>query len=167
MAAMQQTGGLKGWHVLAAFIGFFGIVFAVNGVFLYSALSTYTGVVSNEPYRKGLQYNDRIAAGEIQDQLGWVADVTVAREPGQVTLVVKDKAGLPVSGLRVAGLLGRPSTNRHDIKLALREVETGRYAMDVGTLEAGSWVATVEAVWPLSETSEPVYRLRKRLWLKS
>jgi nitrogen fixation protein FixH len=167
MTNATHTGGLKGWHVLAAFLGFFGVVFAANGVFLYSALSTYTGVVANEPYRKGLQYNDRIAAGEIQDQLGWVADVTVDREPGRITLIVKDKAGQPVSGLRVAGVFGRPSTNRHDIKLTLREVETGRYVMDVGTLEAGSWIATVEAAWPFSETNEPVYRLRKRLWLKS
>ena len=46
----QGQGGLTGRHVLYTFIAFFGIIFAVNGVFLYSALKTNTGVVAIEPY---------------------------------------------------------------------------------------------------------------------
>ena len=33
-------------------------VFLVNGAMIYEAISTHTGLVANEPYRKGLAYND-------------------------------------------------------------------------------------------------------------
>ena len=48
---------LDGRHVLMMLFAFFGVIFAVNGYFLFSALSTHTGVVAVEPYRKGLAYN--------------------------------------------------------------------------------------------------------------
>ena len=41
-------GTLQGCHVLALLVGFFGVVFAVNGYFLAAALSTHTGVVAME-----------------------------------------------------------------------------------------------------------------------
>ncbi len=61
-------------------IAFFGVIFAVNGYFLYSALSTHTGVVAIEPYRKGLAYNERIAADERQKALGWQRQTSLARD---------------------------------------------------------------------------------------
>lgn len=165
MATQTQTSGLKGKHVLIAFLGFFGVIFAVNGVFLYSAISTYTGVVSVEPYRKGLQYNDRIAAAERQAELGWTEIIEVSGDA--VVLRLTDNAGKPVSGLHIKGVLGRPSTNRHDIALSFSEIDTGRYAVDVGAIEPGSWMVNIEAAWPRGENSDPVFRARKRLWLKS
>ena len=56
------------------FLAFFAAVFVVNGAMIYSAVSTYTGLVANEPYRKGLHYNERIAADERQARLGWTDD---------------------------------------------------------------------------------------------
>jgi nitrogen fixation protein FixH len=159
--------GLQGRHVLLAVLGFFGVVFLVNGIFLYAALSTYTGVVAQEPYRKGLQYNERIAAGERQTELGWADEVMLTRTPDSLILVLRDAAGTPVSGLFVKGVLGRPSTNRHDVDVSLTETAPGRYSAPLPTIEPGAWLATLEAVWPGTGNSEPVYRLRKRLWLKS
>ena len=157
--------GIQGRHVLFACLGFFGVVFAVNGLFLYSALSTYTGVVAQEPYRKGLHYNDRIAAGARQDQLGWHHDVAMVRDA--LTVALRTADGKPVSGLRIKGTLGRPSTNRHDIELLFSETAPGTYTAPLQSIEPGAWLAGFEAVWPYSEPREPVYRARKRLWLKS
>ncbi|MCL4764644.1 MAG: FixH family protein [Hyphomicrobiaceae bacterium] len=166
MTAIPRGTPLQGRHVLAAVLGFFGTIFLVNGIFLYAALSTHTGVVAQEPYRKGLHYNQRIAAAARQDQLGWTADAMLTGETG-LTVVVRDAAGAPVSGLFVAGALGRPSTDEHDLRLVLSEVAPGRYAVPIGGLEPGAWLASIEAVWPGSGDAEPVYRMRKRLWLKS
>ena len=58
----MAEGVITGRHVLIGMLVFFGVILGVNGMFLYSALSTYTGVVSDEPYRKGLNYNERIEA---------------------------------------------------------------------------------------------------------
>ena len=67
----RRQQGLRGRHVLVVFLGFFAAVFLVNGAMIYSAVSTHTGLVANEPYRKGLHYNERIAADERQARLGW------------------------------------------------------------------------------------------------
>lgn len=168
MPANPRDRGLQGRHVLFAILGFFGTIFAVNGVFLYAALSTYTGVVAQEPYRKGLNYNQRIAAGERQEDLGWNAEATLTREAG-LTVVLQDAAGAPVSGLFVAGVLGRPSTNQQDRDIAFIEAAPGHYKLAVDTLalEPGAWLVSLEARWPATGATEPVYRMRKRLWLKS
>src|SRR5688572_466712 len=160
------ANGLVGRHVLAAFVAFFGVIFAVNGVFLYMALSTHTGLVAQEPYRKGLHYNDRIAAAERQEALGWTSDVRLAPENGALTLALTSASGLPVSGLKISGAIGRPSTAQHDTKLALFETAPGRYAAEVGAREPGDWLLTLEAARVSDAGRDIVYRLRRRLWLK-
>jgi len=166
MTAKLRAQGLQGRHVLIAVLGFFGTILAVNGVFLYAALSTYTGVVAQEPYRKGLYYNERIAAGERQEKLGWNAEATLTREAG-LSVVLRDSAGAPVSGLFLAGVLGRPSTGQQDRSIALTEIAPGHYKLQPDGLEPGAWLVNLEATWPGTGAVEPVYRMRKRLWLKS
>ncbi|HWV82104.1 MAG TPA: FixH family protein [Hyphomicrobiaceae bacterium] len=156
--------GLKGRHVLMAFLGFFLVVFAVNGVFLYSAISTYTGIVAVEPYRKGLNYNQRIAADEAQKAQGWHDALEVTRS-GQVTLRLTNRLGVPVEGLAVTGTFGRPSTAQHDVKLELTELQPGTYSAQMAPPEAGAWMVALEAR-PLAAPAEIAYQLRKRLWLK-
>jgi len=161
---MDDTPGfrLTGRHVLYALIGFFGVIFMVNGYFLYSALSTHTGLISNEPYRKGVEYNKTLAAEEQQAKLGWT-DAVEALPNAPITFSLRDRAGAPVTDLKLAGFIGRPATAQHDVKLAFREVEPGRYVADVGKLESGNWMLNVEA----SAAGEGVvYRARKRIWLK-
>ena len=159
----RRPQGLQGRHVLGAFIAFFGTIFAVNGALIYSALSTHTGVVANEPYRKGLAYNERISADERQARLGWTETLEVGRD-GHVTLVLAERDGRAVRGLKVEGLLGRPATNRYDVNLALVETAPGRYEAQTATVAEGSWLITLEA--RAQAGAEPIYRARRRLWLK-
>ena len=105
LPTIKAETGLKGAHVLAALLAFFGIVFAVNGVLVFEALKTHSGVVAQEPYRKGLAYNDRIAADGLQSALGWKADVGFG-SAGQVALTMLDRDDKPLSGLLIAGALG-------------------------------------------------------------
>lgn len=156
--------GLRGRHVLVVFLGFFLVVFAVNGVFLYSAISTYTGIVAVEPYRKGLNYNERIAADEAQKVQGWQEALEVTRG-GQVTLRLTNRLGAPVEGLTVTGTLGRPSTAQHDVKLELVEVHPGTYSAQITAPHSGAWIVALEAR-PVAAPDELAYQLRKRLWLK-
>ncbi|MFZ4807754.1 MAG: FixH family protein [Hyphomicrobiaceae bacterium] len=154
---------LRGHHVLFIFLSFFGVIFAVNGYFLYSALGTHTGVVSVEPYRKGLHYNDRIALEEKQVDLGWSHGIEASLD-GRVVVLFNERGGAPVAGLKVVGNVGRPSTSEFDRKLAFNETAPGRYEAVTEKLEAGAWIASLEAFPPASTT--PAYRGRNRLWLK-
>lgn len=161
----KETGGeITGRHVLFGFIGFFSVVFAVNGVFLRSALSTHTGVVANEPYRKGLKYNERIAADEQQHALGWSDDIALSSDGKRILVTFKDAAGAPVQGLQLTGTIGRPATVTRDKPIEGREVAPGQYEADVALAEPGGWIASVEA--RRGDGDDVVFRARKRLWLK-
>jgi len=164
MMGGKARGGLTGWHVLLMLIGFFGVVFGMNGIFLASAIRTYTGVVSVEPYVKGLHYNDRIAAGERQARLGWQETLSVMPN-GSVTLSLADGAGRPVTGARIEGTIGRPSTNRLDRQVGLVETGPGTYVAQVGELADGTWLVSVQAK-SREGGDDPVYRLRRRICLK-
>ena len=166
-AVMVERGTIRGIHVLIGVLAFFGVIFFANGVFLYFALKTHTGIVSKQPYRKGLDYNERIAAGERQKALGWQDAVTIDRQAGTIELVLKDAAGLPVSGLTIEGFVGRPATEQFDIAIAMKEGSTpGTYRTSTSVLEPGNWVVKLQAFEMQSSGPATVYRLRKRLWLK-
>lgn len=157
-------GGLTGRHVLFGMLGFFGMIFAVNGVFLYSALKTNTGIVANEPYRKGLAYNERIAADERQKALGWQDEASLTSD-GRVMVVVRGADGMPVSGLKIDAALGRPSTTAGERKLKLAELSPGTYGVASTAIEPGTWLFALEAR-RTDNAEEPIYRARRRLWLK-
>jgi nitrogen fixation protein FixH len=162
MNPRQSEGTLQGRHVLMGFIAFFGVIFAVNGVFLYKALSTHTGVVANEPYRKGLAYNERIAADVRQADLGW-SDALVVERSGRITLQLSKATGELVQGMVVVGSIGRPATSGSDRKLVFAE-DASSYLTDAGPLAEGNWIVELAVSARVGE--EPLYRLRKRLWLK-
>lgn len=160
--ARRETG-LNGRHVLAGFVAFFGCIFLVNGSMIYSALSTHTGLVANEPYRKGLHYNDRIAASERQDRLEWKEAATLTRD-GTVTISLTGPGERPVPGMSLNAVVGRPATNREDRVLTLTEASPGVYTGRVAALDAGAWLIALE-VRTEKQAEEPIFRARRRLWL--
>lgn len=160
----EARGQLRGRDVFVAIAAFFGVIIAVNGYFLYVALSSHSGVVAVEPYRKGLAYNDRIAADERQMLLGWSVALEVERS-GQLRLALTDRNDTPVSGVIISGTVGRPATGASDQSVALREIAPGRYGASVAELGAGSWIVSLDVIDRQIGVS-PVYRLRRRVWLK-
>ena len=61
LTAEQGTFELKGWHVLLILMAFFGVMFSVNGVFLYHAITSFPGEDVKKSYVQGLNYNDTLA----------------------------------------------------------------------------------------------------------
>ncbi|MBU2136561.1 MAG: FixH family protein, partial [Alphaproteobacteria bacterium] len=107
---MESTDGfrIRGWHVLVAMVLFFGVITAVNAVFISAALRTYPGEVSVTPYEDGLAYNAKLARQAAQARLGWRA--AAGAEPQAVAVRIVDAEGAPVRGLSFSGKLQRPAT---------------------------------------------------------
>ncbi|MEO1282805.1 MAG: FixH family protein [Pseudomonadota bacterium] len=168
MSAVERKDGfqLTGRHVLFAMLGFFGVIFAVNGVFLYQAIGSYTGLVADEPYRKGLNYNDRILEAAVQHTLGWKHKLTVSKD-GLVQIALADRDGTPVSELEVNVAISRPSTARGEVNLTLKSKEPGLYEGAAGQLPLGNLVSAIE-VKRLARDGQMVttYRAKERIWLK-
>ena len=137
------TKELKGRHVLMVLCGFFGVMFIVNGIFVsFRARDVQRRCTQSDPYRKGLHYNDMLAADERQAERGWQTTVAYDDKTQQLRVSLIDKAAEPVSGLHVAVMLSRPATSKDDRHLRLKEVSRGVYAADVG-LAPGVWVLAI------------------------
>jgi nitrogen fixation protein FixH len=63
---LQQANTKAGRRALFYLLGFFVIFASVDAFFVYKALSTHTGVVAENAYEIGLNYNDVIAEAKKQ-----------------------------------------------------------------------------------------------------
>ena len=106
--------GIKGHHVLLGLVGFFGVMLIVNAIFVYFALATFSGGDTTNPYRKGLEYNETLAAAERLAARGWQGEFGYDDRNGRLTLSVRDRESAPVSGLIIEALISRAVTAKAD-----------------------------------------------------
>lgn len=132
---------VKGWHVGAAVVAFFGVVISVDAAFVTMALRTYPGEVSKTPYEDGVAYNQRLTQEAAQAQLGWEA--TAEAKPGAVQVELLDRQGQPLAELSVTGRLSRPATEAEAQNLQLKATSPGIYVASVET--DGAWDLTLKA----------------------
>jgi nitrogen fixation protein FixH len=158
------ANGFGGRHVLMSLFGFFGVMLIANGLFVYFALSTFTGSDS-DPYRRGLHYNDTVAAAERQAEKGWQSSLSYDASSRRLSLGLTDDQSRPVTGLQIEAVVGRPVTDKEDHALVLKEGASGVYSADI-ELPPGQWV--VSAATPDEpESGAPAYQLKQRLNVKA
>ena len=158
---------IRGKHVLYAMVAMFGLVIAVNLVFVYLAIDTFTGVTTENPYKEGLAYNQVLAARDAQRDLGWQGNVTYERTgvddgPRQIAVSVSDRDGRPLRGLSLDGSLHRPTHAGVDQPLIWRETAPGRYTAEAALPEPGNWDLLVSA----RDGDSPPFEMKARLWFK-
>lgn len=132
------------WIFVAAFL----VVFAVNGVMISFALSSFSGLASDRHYEDGLAWNRVLAEADRQAALGWTADARVARAPGQgreIVVRLTDRDGRPVTGAAVFGDLRRPAERAAPVLFDAVERTPGEYAAFVALPRGGNWELHVRA----------------------
>jgi nitrogen fixation protein FixH len=158
-ARTSLAKGIDGRHVLWALIGFFGVMFIVNAIFVYAAVTTFSGGDTSDPYRKGLNYNETLKADERQAERGWRTDIAYDEKTRRLELSFLDKNAAPVTGLTINGKLSRPATDREDRHVVLAETSQGIYTATV-ELAPGLWVLSAA-----SRKGGSLYRLKRRLFV--
>ena len=111
-AKQKQARILTGRAVLQWLVAFFGIVFAVNGVLVRAAISTFGGVETTSSYKAGLQFGHEVAVAERQDSLHWQVSGKLTRDgAGQAVLDVtaRDAQGALLAGLTADARLAHPA----------------------------------------------------------
>ena len=144
---------LTGWHVLLIAFAFFGIMFAVNGVFLFNAIKSFPGEQVEKSYLQGLEYNDTIAERKAQSELGWRAEIGLIDQ--QVVLRLFDQDNAPVNAPDVTGILRAPATNAYDQLLNFSSNTAGEYRSDRLVLDPGRWGVEITA---RDTQSEPLFQ---------
>lgn len=132
---------IRGWHVLASLVLFFAAIIAINVAFAVAAVQTFPGEDERRSYTQGLHYNDVLAERHAQAEMGWRARGAFASTADGAQLVINliDRAGRPIEGATLNGVLRWPPSESGDRALTFEPQGHGRYVARIGTLNAGRW----------------------------
>jgi len=131
---------LTGWHVLAMFVAFFGVIIAVNFTLAYKAISTFPGLEVENGYVASQSFDTEMAA---QKALGWTLDSGYDPADNQLRLTFRDVAGQPVAVTDLTVLVGRATEASDDITPVF--VQSGGTYAATAALAKGKWMMAVTA----------------------
>lgn len=123
---------LTGRKVLVIAVAAFAVILAANLAMLFAATGTFPGLVVKNSYVASQGWN---AKTDAQRALGWRAAAKYSE--GTLTVSMTGRDGMPVRGLNVAAVVGRPASMREDQRLELAESPAG-YAAPL-QLAPGRW----------------------------
>lgn len=162
--AKRSIFRLEPWPT--AIVLFFVVVVVVNVVFIRLSMTSWTGLVTEGAYDKGLAYNRVLQAQQAQNALGWQVTLDdaelVSGQEGVLRLRVLDRQGVPVAGARAEGKLSRPVQQGMDQAFVFSEQEPGRYATRLRLPLPGVWDLKLLVVQGSGE-----YRLARRVQTRS
>ena len=141
MGVVQVKRPLTGWHVLAMFAAFFGVIIAVNVTLAWQAIATFPGLEVANGYVASQSFDADRAA---QQALGWTLARSYDAGAQQLRLVFVDEGGLAVSVAALSVLVGRTTATSDDSRPEFVQRD-GVYVASV-SLGAGKWMMAVEAV---------------------
>ncbi len=144
---MTDTGMRKSdkwipWYFVAFFVG----LAILDGIFVYLATSTHTGVVKDRTFERGLAYNETVAAAEASEALGWKSALDL-KAGSALTFTLADRNGRPISGADVTVSVRRPTRAGLDFEVSLAEAATGDYRAAIDFPEKGQWDLRVFVRW--------------------
>lgn len=145
---------LSGWWVFAAFVAFFGVIVIVNSIFITMALSTNSGLVTEDPYRKGLAYNEKLEKARSQPDIN-----TVMRfENNVLQWSLTDQSGQAINVANVSAKFIRPIKDGDDFNAELHHDGNGIYSIKPAFPVKGSWKVILSAKWDNQtyQTSKPL-----------
>jgi nitrogen fixation protein FixH len=155
---------VTGRTVLLWLIGFFGIVFLINGIMADAAISTFGGVETQSSYKAGQMFEHEVALARAQDGLHWKVDGKLDLDRvGEAVLdmTVRDVAGLPVGGLTADARLWHPADSRRDHVIPMHKTGPGAFHGEAHA-QSGRW----ELIVDFYRGQERMFRSRSMITLK-
>lgn len=159
----NQPRELTGRMVLVCILGFFGVVFAVNGVMVQAAISTFGGVEVASSYQAGLDFAREEKAARAQDALHWQVAAALSKTPDGATrlaVTAEDAAGRPLTGLTATARLEHPEHRASDRTVALTTEAPGRFG-GATARAIGQWDLVID----LARDGKRLFRSRNRVVL--
>lgn len=139
---------LTGRHVLIMLVAFFGVIFAVNAVYITQAVTSFRGEDVKGSYRQGLEYNQTLAERETQKQLGWQVSANFIAEnteaDGRLLVKFQDEESQAIDGLTITGSLRHPSDLNADQSVSFQARGEGLYEATLAP-QKGTWTVRAEA----------------------
>ena len=140
-----NTTTVSAWRSpwVIGWVGLVVVVLGVNLTMVYLAISTNPGLVNDDYYERGQDYEKTLATRLARDP-GWTMRPDFPREilvndPTTVRVFLVDKAGQPVTPDSVTFYAYRPSDKSKDFSTVMVEEGKGRYAATVSFPLYGFW----------------------------
>lgn len=154
---------LTGLGVLMWLIGFFAVIFAINGLMADAAISTFAGVDTPSSYKAGKMFEHEVAVARAQANRHWRVTghlVHVAPDNATLSVTVRDRNGLPPAGIIMTARLEHPADARRDRTIPMHETAPGQFS---GTAQAdpGLWDLDIN----VTRNGERLFRSRNRVSL--
>lgn len=149
MSARHASGfTLRGWHVLAGMLLFFGVIIAVNVWFAMAAVETFPGEDVPHSYLQGLEYNQTLAERRAQEASGWRAIAALRRSPDGAVLEVdlRSRDGAGIANAHIDAQLRWPADAHRDRSIVFIPLGQGRYVAHLRALPEGDWQMRARAV---------------------
>lgn len=142
---MESTARRSDKWIPWYFVAFFVVLAALDGIFVYVAVSTQTGVVTQHPYEKGLAYNRTIADAEAQEKLGWQGRIDFTQP--LLTFTLKDRTGSAITQAKATAYFSRATQQGYDFSTPLPGNADGVYSGSVAFPLNGQWDVNIAVVW--------------------
>lgn len=131
---------LKGVHVLAITVGFFGIIIAVNSLMAFKAISTFPGLEVENSYDASQSFDSDMKK---QIALGWTLKPVYDQTRKEIELAFTDAKGQTVQPADLKVLVAR-TTEENDDSYPKFLAKAGVYVAEAD-LKPGKWMLHVEA----------------------
>jgi nitrogen fixation protein FixH len=153
-----RPGGrpFTGRRMLAVILGFFGVIFAVNFLMAWLAVSNFRGTVVDSGFVASQDFNATRAAAQAQAERGWT--VSVIAIDGAPVIALRGPDGEPLRDVALTAAALRPLDQRGDAALTLEQVAPGVWRA-AETLGPGRWriAFTAEGLGDPYVASHPLF----------
>ncbi len=129
---------LSGRKVALMFCGAFATIIGANLALVYSAVGSFPGLETRQPYIEAQSFETRRLA---QERLSWVTDVSYSN--GRIVLDLKHSNGNAVVIPGVSARVGKATSYQSDQILTL-EFDGKKYVADID-LPKGNWQVQLRA----------------------
>ncbi len=146
----EKNSALKSPWVLG-WLAMVAVIITANLVMMTFAYKTSPGLVVEDYYEKGKNYNKSLEKLAAQEALGWDADLSlpdksVAGEKTSYVLAVADNKGAFVEADTVEIFAYRPSDVKEDFSLSMNKISEGKYAAHITFPLPGVWDIVVNII---------------------
>ena len=128
------------------FFAFFGVIFVVNVFYIYVAGQSWSGVVTEKSYQKGVEYNKTIAMVKKQQEMAWKVKMrfkNLGNNSGVLEVGIKDKKLKIIKDANIRAYLIRPTQDGFDFDVPMI-FSDGKYQARISAPLKGQWNFNLE-----------------------
>ncbi|MBV8394320.1 MAG: FixH family protein [Alphaproteobacteria bacterium] len=126
------------------FVAGFAVVIAVNGIMVWFAVGSFSGLYADHARERGVHYNTIVAEQRERDAVGWLVDASWRADQGKLQLALRRADGTALGGAAVSAELVRPAEKRAPLAVAFSDIGEGRFVAAVALPAHGNWDLDLE-----------------------